>query len=195
MTNPLFHPGLGVQALGLCALLTLSACAGTTGSSPAPTTPSPITPTPAPAPTPSPTPAPSGIAQRVLDLTNAARAQARTCGGTAYSPAPALSLNAQLTQAAQGHAADMAARNYFSHTSLDGRTMADRVEATGYRWSTIGENIAAGQTSPEEVVSGWLNSPGHCANIMNPAFRELGVGYAQGGNYGHDWVQDFGTAR
>ncbi|GGK30598.1 hypothetical protein GCM10008955_25480 [Deinococcus malanensis] len=130
----------------------------------------------------------------MLSLTNAARAQARTCGETTHAAAPALSANAQLAQAAQAHASDMAARNYFSHTSQDGRTMADRITAAGYRWSTIGENIAAGQTTPEEVVSGWLSSPGHCRNIMNPAFRELGVGYVQGGSYRHYWVQNFGAS-
>ncbi|MCP2013123.1 uncharacterized protein YkwD [Deinococcus sp. HSC-46F16] len=146
----------------------------------------------APAPTPAPT-TPSGYAGRVLELTNAARAQARTCGATSFAAAPALTYNAQLEQAAQGHATDMATRNYFSHTSLDGRTMAQRISATGYAWRTIGENIAAGQTTPEQVVAGWLASEGHCRNIMNPSFRELGVGYAQGGSYGHYWVQNFGA--
>ncbi|MFC4427738.1 CAP domain-containing protein [Deinococcus navajonensis] len=186
MTKLLFQRrGPAFEVLGLCALVTLTACSGAAPSPPSP--PAPVTP--------APSPGPSGFAQRVLDLTNAARRQSRTCGADTYGPAPALALNAQLSQAAQGHAADMAAHNYFSHTSLDGRSMADRINATGYRWSTIGENIAAGQTTPEEVVSGWLSSPGHCANIMNPAFRELGVGDAQGGSYGHYWVQDFATSR
>lgn len=148
--------------------------------------------TPAPAPAPAPT-APSGYAARVLELTNAARAQGRTCGATSFAPGPALAYNAQLEQAAQGHATDMATRNYFSHTSLDGRTMAQRISATGYAWRTIGENIAAGQPTPEQVVAGWLASEGHCRNIMNPSFRELGVGYAQGGSYRHYWVQNFGA--
>lgn len=148
----------------------------------------------APAPTPAPAPTtPSGYAGRVLELTNAARAQARTCGATSFAAAPALTYNAQLEQAAQGHATDMATRNYFSHTSQDGRTMAQRITATGYAWRTIGENIAAGQTTPEQVVAGWLASEGHCRNIMNPGFRELGVGYAPGGSYGHYWVQNFGA--
>ena len=128
----------------------------------------------------------------MLSLTNTARAQARTCGSTRFSAAAPLAANAQLTQAAQGHAADMAARNYFSHTSQDGRTMAQRVTATGYAWRSIGENIAAGQSTPEAVVAGWLKSEGHCRNIMNANFKELGVGYAAGGSYGHYWVQDFG---
>lgn len=87
----------------------------------------------------------------------------------------------------------MAARNYFSHTSQDGRTVAQRVTATGYVWRTVGENITAGQATPESVVGGWLKSEGHCRNVMNPGFKELGVGYAQGGSYGHYWVQNFGA--
>ena len=154
---------------------------------------------PAPAPTPTPTPAPpappaSGdTAQQVLQLVNAARAQARNCGAASFAAAPALTLNAQLGQAAQGHASDMAAQNYFSHTSKDGRTFVQRIQATGYAYRTIGENIAAGQSTPQQVVAGWLQSEGHCRNIMNPSFRELGVGYARGGSYSHYWVQDFGA--
>ncbi len=150
----------------------------------------------APAPTPTPQPAPpvSGTtAQQVLQLVNAARAQARNCGATSFAAAPALTLNAQLAQAAQGHASDMATQNYFSHTSKDGRTFVQRIAATGYAFRTIGENIAAGQSTPQQVVAGWLQSEGHCRNIMNPSFRELGVGYATGGSYGYYWVQDFGA--
>ncbi len=150
---------------------------------------------PAPAPAPAPT-TPSAFAQQVLDLTNAARAVPRTCGATSYAAAAPLTWNAQLAQAAQGHATDMAAQNYFSHTSLDGRTFAQRITNAGYTpYRTIGENIAAGQTTPQAVVDGWLKSEGHCRNIMNPAFKELGVGYAYAGTstYKHYWVQDFGA--
>ncbi|MDB5044188.1 MAG: hypothetical protein JWQ08_238 [Deinococcus sp.] len=176
---PLCSPA--VPAAFLLLALTLAAC----GSSPAPGG--------SPLPAQSAPSAPSGtFAGRVLTLTNAARAQARTCGSTSFPAAAPVAANAQLAQSAQGHAADMAARNYFSHTSQDGRTMAQRITATGYVWRTIGENIAAGQTTPEAVVSGWLKSEGHCRNIMNASFTELGVGYAAGGSYGHYWVQDFG---
>lgn len=139
----------------------------------------------------------SAFAQRVFELINAARAQARTCGAAAYAAAPALTYNAALERAAQGHAADMAAKNYFSHTSQDGRTFAQRITNAGYVWSTIGENIAAGYSTPEAVVAGWLQSAGHCRNIMNPGFKEIGVGYAYGAasSYKHSWVQDFGAAR
>ncbi len=159
-----------------------------TGTTPAPT---PV-PTPAPAPTPG-----SGISateQRVLDLTNQARATARTCGTTSYPAAGPLTWNAALATAARGHAADMAARNYFSHTSQDGRTFDARIVNAGYSgYSALGENIAAGQPTADAVVAGWLTSPGHCANIMSASFRELGVGVGTGGSYSTYWVQDFGA--
>ena len=151
-----------------------------------------VTPAPIPAPTPS-----TGISaseQRVLDLTNQARAVARSCGTTSYPAAPALTWNASLATAARNHASDMAVRNYFSHTSQDGRTFVQRATNAGYSgYRALGENIAAGQPTPESVVAGWLNSPGHCSNIMSANFRELGVGVGTGGSYGIYWVQDFGA--
>lgn len=137
----------------------------------------------------------SAFAQRVFTLTNAARAQGRSCGNTFYAAAPALAYNSLLERAAQGHAADMASKNYFSHTGLDGRTFSQRITAAGYSWRTAGENIAAGYATPEAVVQGWLQSPGHCANIMNSAFKEIGVGYgtSAASTYRHYWVQNFGA--
>ncbi len=159
-----------------------------------------VTPAPIPAPTPGPAPAPTpstGISaseQRVLDLTNQARAVARSCGTTSYPAAPALTWNASLATAARSHASDMAVSNYFSHTSQDGRTFVQRATNAGYSgYHALGENIAAGQPTPESVVAGWLNSPGHCSNIMSANFRELGVGVGTGGSYGIYWVQDFGA--
>ncbi len=163
-----------------------------TGAAPAPAP----SPTPTPAPTPAPTPG-SGISateQRVLDLTNQARATARTCGSASYPAAAPLTWNASLATAARGHAADMAAKNYFSHTSQDGRTFDVRIANAGYNgYSALGENIAAGQPTADAVVAGWLTSPGHCANIMSASFRELGVGVGTGGSYSTYWVQDFGA--
>ena len=78
-----------------------------------------------------PTAPASAFVQRVLQLTNEARAQARSCGATRFAAAPPLAYSAKLSQAAQRHGADMAARNYFSHDSQDGRTMAQRISATG----------------------------------------------------------------
>jgi uncharacterized protein YkwD len=104
-------------------------------------------------------------------------------------------MNAALRTAARGHSEDMATRNYFSHTSPDGRTFSQRMSNAGYAgtfpWA---ENIAVGQSSPASVVNGWMGSTGHCTNIMNPSFRAIGVGYAYsaGSSYRHYWTQDFG---
>jgi uncharacterized protein YkwD len=124
-----------------------------------------------------------GVAAQVLTLVNAERAKAG-CGSLVTSAA--------LQQAAQGHSADMAANDYFSHTSQDGRTFADRIRAAGYTGGAIAENIAAGQATAGAVMTSWMNSPGHRANILNCAYRYLGVGYAKGGTYGTYWTQDFG---
>lgn len=132
--------------------------------------------------------------KRVLDLTNQARASARVCGTQSFAATGPLAFNANLRTAAYNHSRDMALNNYFSHTGLNGSTPWDRMTAAGYtNYRAAGENIAAGQSTPEAVVAGWLKSSGHCANIMNPAFKELGVGYFAGGSYGHYWTQDFGA--
>ena len=147
--------------------------------------------TPRPAPEPAPTLDP--LSQRVLDLTNAARARGHTCGAQAYAPTTPLRANARLQAAAQAHAADMATRNYFNHVAPDGRAPAARISASGYEWRAIAENIAAGQATPEEVVAGWLASEGHCRNLMSSAYTELGIGLATSRAAKRYWVQDFGT--
>ncbi|BBC29896.1 SCP-like extracellular [Streptomyces graminofaciens] len=103
-----------------------------------------------------------------------------------------VTLNAVLTKAAQAHSTDMAAHQNMSHTGSDGSSPGDRITRAGYDWSTYGENVAYGYATPEQVMAGWMTSPGHKANILNCAFKEIGVGLAQSGSY---WTQDFGTAR
>lgn len=139
-------------------------------------------------------PAPDVVAE-VVRLTNEARAQARMCGSESFPAVGPVVAQSQLAAAAQGHAEDMATQDYFSHDSLDGRTPWDRIRATGYVFTTAGENIAAGYPTPEQVVQGWLESPGHCSNIMNGRFRELGVGHATSSTsrYRVYWVQNFGS--
>ena len=92
------------------------------------------------------------------------------------------------------HAADMARYNYFSHSGRDGSDPAQRVERAGYRYRSTGENIAAGQLNPEDAVAGWIKSPPHCANLMNPAFTEMGVAFAvdPSSEMGVYWTQAFG---
>nr|WP_282693953.1 CAP domain-containing protein [Streptomyces sp. CC208A] len=121
-------------------------------------------------------------ADQVIELVNAERAKAG-CGP--------LTANATLTSAAQGHSDDMAARDFFDHTDPDGDGPGDRITAAGYPWSTYGENIAKGQTTPEQVMDAWMNSPGHRANILNCSFKEIGIGiHTDGGPY---WTQVFGA--
>ncbi|NUT45938.1 MAG: CAP domain-containing protein [Saccharothrix sp.] len=120
---------------------------------------------------------------QVLALTNRERSAAG-CGG--------LTANAQLAAAAKRHTDDMARTGNFSHTGSDGSTAAQRVTDAGYRYRMMAENIAAGQTSAEEVVRAWMNSEGHRANIVNCELRDLGVAHAVGGDK-HYWTQDFGV--
>ncbi|GAA3462723.1 CAP domain-containing protein [Saccharothrix longispora] len=174
---------------------TTETAATTTAGQPAPERspqpeprPEPQAPKPQPQPQPqAPVPAPAAsevdaAEAKVVELTNAERA-ANGC--------PALAADERLGRAARAHSADMAARNYFSHTSLDGRSFVDRVKAAGHP-SPGAENIAAGQRTAEAVVKGWMESPGHRANILNCKLKTLGAGMARGGSYGIYWTQNFG---
>lgn len=117
---------------------------------------------------------------KVLELTNNERAKCNI--------AP-LKMEDALCKAAQDHASDMAENNYFSHTSLDGRTMIERINKYS-KYNCYGENIAMGQINPEQVIKDWMNSEGHRANILNSEFTKIGIAYNKNGNY---WVQNFGS--
>ena len=84
-------------------------------------------------------------------------------------------------------------RNFFAHNTPDGQTPFDRMKAAGISYSSAGENIAAGQSSPQNVMDSWMNSPGHRKNILNRDFEYIGVGLARGGSYGIYWAQEFAT--
>jgi uncharacterized protein YkwD len=131
------------------------------------------------------------LASRALELINEVRARGTRCGQRSFQPAPPVRLSEPLAGVAFGHAADMAKHNYFEHEDLKGRSPADRVRAVGYREKLVGENIAYGPKSAEEVVQGWLSSPAHCENIMDPRFAEMGIAYAPGqaSKRGLYWVQ------
>jgi uncharacterized protein YkwD len=131
------------------------------------------------------------LAARALQLVNDARLRGARCGNRSFGPAPPVALSGTLADVALGHATDMAAHNYFEHEDLSGHTPADRVRAVGYSEKLVGENIAYGPKSAEEVVQGWLDSPGHCENIMDPRFMEMGLAYAPGkmSKPGLYWVQ------
>jgi uncharacterized protein YkwD len=134
------------------------------------------------------------VRARVVHLVNVARGKGRRCGNERFAAAPPLGVSRKLNEAAAGHARDMARRKFFEHQGSDGSQPKDRVLRAGYRPRLTGENIAYGPDSAEEVVAGWLASPGHCANIMDSRFREIGVGVATGRKRGHIyWVQTFGA--
>jgi uncharacterized protein YkwD len=130
--------------------------------------------------------------EQFLETINAARAKGCKCGTTRMRPAAPLTWSDVLTSTAREHAMDMAQNNYFDHNSIDGRSMQDRMVNGGYTFKgfqkyAIGENIAQGQESIGEVMTGWLKSPGHCKNLMNANFKEIGIF-----EYRYYWVQDFG---
>ncbi len=139
----------------------------------------------------------AGIEAEITQRMNAARAAGAVCGTTTYAAAAALVWNSTLLAAAKGHSADMAQKNYFSHTSQDGRTAGQRITTAGYNWSAYGENIAAGQTTLEQVMTGWINSPGHCQNLMNPNFRDVAVACVRNdaADYRLYWTMDLGSSR
>ena len=131
----------------------------------------------------------SRFIDRVIELTNVERAKAGV--------AP-VKREDSLTRAAHWMADDMATKNYFSHEDCKGRHIEPRLPDFGYKgYAMIGENIAGGQQSPEQVVVEWMRSPGHRANLLNPDFREIGVAYVHAPNSDLQdyWVQDFGTRR
>jgi uncharacterized protein YkwD len=126
----------------------------------------------------------------MLSTVNATRTRGTSCGGTAYGAAPALKSNAKLINAAEGHGADMAKNNYFSHTGLDGSTPGTRITKAMYSWSAYGENIAAGRTTIADTVKDWYGSTGHCINFMSKTVTEAGFGkgYSATSTYKNYWV-------
>lgn len=126
----------------------------------------------------------ASVIQEVVNIVNHERSKA------GLSP---LRIHSQLNAAAQAHSDDMARNNFMSHTGSDGSSMGDRIKRHGYNYRTAGENVAAGQRSPQDVMRSWMNSSGHRQNILNPNFRDIGVAYANGGSFGIYWTQKFGA--
>jgi uncharacterized protein YkwD len=154
----------------------------------------PPSPTPAPSPTPPPTqpppppptappppppPPPASTSSDAVALTNQERANA------GLSP---LNANGALNTAAAVHSADQAARNQMTHTGSDGSNAGGRISAAGYQPGTWGENVAAGYSSASSVVAGWMGSSGHRANILNPAFTQIGVASATAADGTRYWT-------
>lgn len=126
----------------------------------------------------------------MLAAVNQFRTEGHTCGGTYHAPVDPLAWNGNLGNAAARHSDDMAEHEHFGHVGTDGSTVGDRVSDTGYEWRAVGENIARNQQSIAEVVNAWGESAGHCENMMNPSYKELGA--AMESLY---WTQVFGRQR
>jgi uncharacterized protein YkwD len=131
----------------------------------------------------------------MLSLINEARAKARNCGGSFLKATKPLTYNPFLAQSAQIHALDMSQNQFFGHIGSDGSDVSARVSATSYAWARVGENLAFGSLGhyqEKDIVQGWLASAGHCKNIMNPDFREIGM-VKFSNNYDY-WVHVFGVS-
>lgn len=123
--------------------------------------------------------------QAVIDLVNAERKK------VGLGP---LKANARLTEAARNHAANMAKQDKLEH-ELDGKTPSDRVSAAGYKYAATGENIGWNYPTPKDAVVGWMNSPPHKENILNPDYTEIGVGVRKNAKGEPYWTQVFGKPR
>ncbi|MEZ4403625.1 MAG: CAP domain-containing protein [Kofleriaceae bacterium] len=134
----------------------------------------------------------TALEDEIVVIVNQRRAAGATCGGEAKPPVPALTVAPALRCAARVHSLDMVDRGYFDHTNPEGEAPWDRMVKAGYAWSTAGENIAAGNRTAAATMDQWMNSPGHCANIMNGDFVDIGVGHVEAGAM---WTQVFGAPR
>lgn len=126
--------------------------------------------------------------QLLLDMVNDARTSGHQCGSTHYPPVAEVTWNVLLEEAAKQHSEYMNSTGNLSHTGWNGSDAGERITAEGYLWQAYGENIAEGYSTEEDVIHAWLESQGHCANIMNGEFKEMGVGTS-----GRFWTQVFAT--
>lgn len=137
--------------------------------------------------------------REMLDAVNQARSQGANCGTEgSFAPAGPLGFAPPLTAAAQEHALTMAQTGCFSHDGTGSKPCPDgtpcrRIAQAGYRWSTVGENIALNSSGLESVIRGWLASPGHCANLLKPIYLHFGGGLANDGQGDGYYVQTFGA--
>ena len=137
------------------------------------------------------------VSKEVLSLVNAARGKARKCGRKQFAAVPPLALSAVLNRAALIHSQDMANKSFLEHRGSDGSMVGERAVRVGYKWRTVGENIADGAQTADAVVQLWLESPGHCANIMTAGFTEMGIAFAvdRKSDAGIYWTQVFAAPR
>ncbi|KLV04138.1 hypothetical protein ABT56_16150 [Photobacterium aquae] len=135
------------------------------------------------------------FAEKMLFAVNQARKQQQNCGGEIMPAVPALTWNTQLEDAAQLHSIDMANTQNMSHTGSDGSDAGERISRTGYQYSSWAENVAYGQADIDAVMTAWMNSPGHCKNIMSSSVTEMGAGMDMGNNNRNYWTQVFARPR
>ena len=140
---------------------------------------------------PLPGPDDAALLDHVFAHLNAIRAEGGRCGGKEFPPGPPLQRSPSLDAAARAHAQDMASNSFLAHTGSDGSNPGDRVSRTPYHWEAVAENVASGQTSADDIAATWLESPGHCANLMGTQYSESGIAYALNPGDGRDiyWVQ------
>jgi uncharacterized protein YkwD len=130
--------------------------------------------------------------KELLTLTNSQRANDCKCAGKKQKAVGMLVWNDNLAAAAQEQAEYLIKKKSISHTGAHGSTPESRTKKHGYRWSWVGENVAKGQSSLEEVIKAWMKSPGHCRNIMNGNYTEFGAAVVLAKNGQLIWVQVFG---
>lgn len=153
----------------------------------------PVAPSPSAAESAASAPIPGEATLHHINLLRAAGAH---CGSKGYfKPAPPLAWHAALERTAQQYAAEAAARGNVAHQGLDGAQVGERVLREGYAWWRVGENLAAGSDTAEATLAQWMQSPAHCANLMNPEFFEVALAGSQrpGSRYGWFWVMVLGT--
>lgn len=133
----------------------------------------------------------------IIQLINEARTQVQQCGDTEFAATVPLTWDERLEGAALTHSQDMANNLFFGHQGTDSSFVGDRVTALNYDWRSVGENLAAGQSTIEQVMQDWMDSPPHCANIMNANFRNVGVSCGDNGSltFSRYWTMVLGSGR
>ena len=196
--SPLFVQTLGMRRYWPLALLLLlpTACGGpiTQAATTQPVSPAPRAPVQVASETSCGLPA---FRETLLRRINAERAKRQSCGLHVALEATPLVWNEQLLSAAARHSTDMARRDYFEHASPEGQRVGQRVSREGYPWRAVGENIASGDRTVDAVMNGWMRSPSHCSNLMQPAFTEVGVACVirPGSTPGAYWTMVLGKKR
>lgn len=130
--------------------------------------------------------------KRLIKILNRQRASGGACGERFYRPSNPLKWDNRLAKAASVHASDMAEENRLSHNGRDGSDPGERIRSAGYRWKAFGENIGEGYSTPEDIFRAWMKSEGHCKNIMNPLFKDVGASRIINGKKTY-WVLVFAT--